>query len=166
MTNPRRNIIALAAGVAAIFIFLNYYGGEKARIKKQFSRLEDCFHKERGEALLSTGLKMRSLQGFIAPQCEVQVLEAMMSGIFTPAESAANAMRVREIFSELSLRFYNLDIESPQKDEARVSFKVRLTGKNSRDELFNEIRQFQCVMRKIDGQWLFSRCEEVETLKK
>ncbi len=64
------------------------------------------------------------------------------------------------------MEFYDLNISFPEEGLARVSLTGRLTGESPGKENVNEIRELECVLKKIEGKWLFSEFEIVEVLKK
>jgi hypothetical protein len=85
---------------------------------------------------------------------------------FTPVEISSYAANSRIAFSELSLKFYDLNIEFPEKGLATVLLTAKLKGKLMGGDFVDETREVQCVLKKTDRRWLFSEIEVVEVLKK
>ncbi len=69
-------------------------------------------------------------------------------------------------YIELSLRFYDIEINIPEKRLANAVLTAKLSGKLTSDEYVNEIHELECVLIKIEDNWLFSEIKIVDVLEK
>lgn len=110
--------------------------------------------------------KAKSIGTLFDQTCEFKIPAYSFSGSYTPEEISGYATQGRLSFSQLDLRFYDLQIVFPEKEIARVTFTARLTGKLAVGESVNEAHEVESILKKIEKRWLFSQFEAVEVLKK
>ncbi len=151
---------------AAVGAFLYFRGGEEGKVRKQFERLAFAVSKEPGEGNISMALKMETLPTLFADSCDVEIPQSPLIGQYSPEEITSNATRARMHFSSLTLKFYDMTVEFPEKDRARVEFTARLTGSAKGEKAVDEVREIAGTLRKIDKKWLFDPFRVVEVLKK
>jgi hypothetical protein len=96
----------------------------------------------------------------------MKIPDQSLSGNYTRQEVSTYAGSARSYVSQLDLKFYDLRIVFPEKEIAKVNLTARLTGRSTAGERMDETRELECVLRKIDKQWLFSQIEVIEVLKK
>ena len=166
----RGSIIAAGLVVmAGILVYFYLSPGEEKRVKKQFSLLSQYTAKEPGEDPFSTANRIRNLSRLFAENCEFKIEGDSLyslSGSYSRQEVAGYAIRGRSYFSDLSLTFHDLKVRFPEKGSALVHVTSKLTGRSAAGEPVDEIREFQCVLNKIEKKWLFSSLEAVEVLKR
>ncbi len=155
-------LLAAAAAVAWFFIAPN----EKAKVKKQFASLSDLVSKEKGETNISMALRANSIGNLFDDKCSFDFAKHDMEGIYTPEEITSHAARGRAMFSKISLKFYDINPEI-ENDNAMVDTTVRFYGemKNS-SKVYEDTREIQCKLKKVEGKWKFSEFKVVEVLKK
>jgi hypothetical protein len=98
--------------------------------------------------------------------CELKTDYPSLSGSYTREEISAYAGSARSHVSQLSLKFYDLQIAFPEKEVAKVTLTARLTGTSTAGERIDETRELECLLRKPEKKWLFSQIDVVEVLRK
>ncbi len=155
--------LAVTIGIAAAVILLQ---SEEKRVKKQFRLLSDWASKEKKENLLATARRAQNIGALFAQKVEFNTRFAPFSGTLTPEEISGCAARSRSLFSTFDLKFYDFQIQFPERGTAEVNLTARAKGKMLGGELLNETHEVECRLTKVDNKWLFSRFEVVEVLKK
>jgi len=166
MVKVRSFIIALILVGIGIWAFIHFSPSEERKVRKQFGLLSGWASKAQGETPLIMAQKTRKIGTLFAENCGLEVPLYSISGNLTRDEIIGYAARGRLLFSELSLRFYDLTVSFPEEGIAKVSSTARLTGKLNVGENVDETHELQCVLKKIGKRWFFSHMEVVEVLKR
>jgi len=156
-------VLALILGILAATYFLE---SEEKKVKKQFDLLSKWVSKDLGENPITMASKAKNIGTLFAESCELKVPVDSISATYTPAEVSAYALHGRLEFSEMSLKFYDLTVEFPEKGTAQVVLTANLKGRSMNGESIDETREVQSVLKKSEQKWLFSAFEVVEVLKK
>jgi len=152
--------------VVGIVLAITLIPSEERRVKKQFHLLSEWVSKSPEENALTMLQKMKNIGTLFDEHCEMKIPDQSLSGSYTRQEVSTYAGSARSYVSQLDLKFYDLRIVFPEKEIARVNLTARLTGRSTAGERVDETRELECVLRKIDKQWLFSQIEVIEVLKK
>lgn len=156
-------LILIAVGIGA---FLMFYQSDEKRVKKQFRQLSEGLSKESGENIFTLDQKIKKIASLFDETCEVNIQGYSISGRLSREEITGYAVRSRLHLSELRLTFYDFSITFLHEDEAKVYLTARLKGKMTTGEVINEAHEIDCLLKKIEQRWLFTRVEVVEVLKK
>ena len=159
-------VIALLVVILGIVGGIYLFQSDSKKIKKQFNSLATLVSKEPGEDPITMATKAKSVGTLFAETCELTIPITGLSESYTPAEVSSYAANTRIAFSELSLKFYDFNIEFPEQGFARVVLTSDLKGKLMSGNFVDETREVQCVLKKIDRKWLFSEIKVIEVLKK
>jgi hypothetical protein len=89
-----------------------------------------------------------------------------LSGSYTRQEISAYAGAARSHFFQLDFKLYDLHIAFPERKVAKVTLTARLIGKSTSGEQVDEVRELECLLKKIGKKWFFSQVEVIEVLKK
>ena len=152
--------------VVGIVLAITLIPSEEKRVKRQFHLLSEWVSKSPEENALTMLQKMKNIGTLFDEHCEMKIVDQSLSGSYTRQEVSTYAGSARSYVSQLDLKFYDLRIVFPEKEIARVNLTARLTGRSTAGERVDETRELECVLRKIDKQWLFSQIEVIEVLKK
>jgi hypothetical protein len=155
-------VVLAAAGAAALMLSR----GEKKRIAKRLAQLADVVSKERGDTALKVAFRVQKLPEFFDKPVRLHTKVYHMGGTLSPTEIASEIMRARAMFNTLTLDFHDAEIEIADKTTARLRVTARVTGQLSTREAVDEVQELDCVLRKVDGRWLFSECRAVAVLEK
>lgn len=155
--------ILIALGIA---IFLAFYQSEEGRIKKQFRQLSEGVSKEPGESIFTLEQKIKKVASLFDDACEVNIPVYSISGRLTREEITGYAARARLHLSELHLTFYDVKITFTDEGQATAYLTARVTGKMANGDAINEAHEIDCLLKKIEKKWLFTKIEIVEVLKK
>jgi len=160
----------LLAGVLMVIIGIvlasTIFPSEEKRVKKRFHLLSEWVSKSSEENPFTMLQKMKDISTLFLDPCELKFPHESLSGSYTRQEISAYAGSVRSHFSPIGLEFYDLHIAFPEREEAKVTLTARLTGKSKTGEQVDDIRELDCLMKKMDGKWFFSQIEVIEVLKK
>ena len=152
--------------IIGIVVAFGVFPSEEKKVKKQFHLLSEWVTKFPEENALTMLKKMKNIGTLFDEPCELKVPSQSLSGSYKREEISTYAGSARSYFSQLHLKFYDFHIIFPEKEIAKVTLTGRLTGRSSTGEQVDETRELECVLKKIERKWLFSRIEVVEVLKK
>jgi hypothetical protein len=152
--------------VVGIVLAITLVPSEEKRVKRQFHLLSEWVSKSPEENAFTMLQKMKNIGILFDEHCEMKIPDQSLSGNYTRQEVSTYAGSARSYVSQLDLKFYDLRIVFPEKEIAKVNLTARLTGRSTAGERMDETRELECVLRKIDKQWLFSQIEVIEVLKK
>jgi hypothetical protein len=157
-------VVALAAVIVAIIFFPT----ETGRVKKQFRSLTKWIAKESDESKVTMALKIKNIMTVFAQTCKFKVaVEAdFSSGTYSAKEIAQNAAIARSHFSEIALKFYDLEVDFPKEGTATAFTTAKFTGFTTEGDAIEETHELECTLQKIEDAWLFTEVEVVEVLKK
>jgi len=166
MVKTKTILIAAFIVMGGILATLLFFPSEEKKVKKQFTLFSEWVSKNPGESTFTMAHKVKSIGTLFAESCELKEPSLSLSGSYSREEITSIALRGRTYFSDFSLKFYDLNISLSEKEVARVTSTVKLTGKSTLGESADETRELVCLLRKIKKQWLFSQVEMVEVLRK
>jgi hypothetical protein len=166
MVRFKKIIIGAMILVIGIGVALYLFPSEEKKIKKQFRLLGEWVSKDPGENTFTMAYKIKNIGKLFDQTCEFKVPVYSFSGSYTREEISSYATSGRLSCSQLYLKFYDLVIVFPEKWIAKVALTARLTGKLNVGEYIDETHELESVLKKIEKEWLFSKFEVVEVLKK
>jgi hypothetical protein len=152
--------------IIAIILAVTVFPSEEKRVKKRFRLLSEWVSKSPEENSFTMLQKMKDIGTLFLEHCELKAPDESLSGSYTRQEISAYAASARSHFSHLDLKFYDLHIAFPEREVAAVTLTSRLQGKSTAGEQVDEIRELECLLKKIENKWLFSQIEVIEVLKK
>lgn len=152
--------------IIGIILVLTVFPSEEKRVKKRFHLLSEWVSRSPEENSFTMLQKMRDIGTLFFEHCELKAPDESFSGRYTRQEISAYAGSARSHFSQLDLKFYDLHIIFSEKEVAKVTLTSRLIGKSTTGEQVDEVRELECLLKKIDNKWLFNQIEVIEILKK
>jgi hypothetical protein len=156
-------VLIAIIGIAVVFYF---FPNEEKKVKKQFNFLSEWVAKSQDEAPFTMLQKIKNIGTLFDEHCELKAPSQSLSGSYTREEISTYAGSARSHFSQLDLKFYDFHIDFPEKGIANVTLTGRLIGRSTAGEQVDEIRELECILKKIENKWLFSSIEIVEVLKR
>jgi hypothetical protein len=152
--------------IIGIVLAVTVFPGEEKRVKKRFHLLSEWVSKSPEENSFTMLKKMKDIGTLFLEPCELKAPHESLSGSYTRQEISAYAGSARSHFFQLDFKLYDLHIAFPEKEVAKVTLTARLIGKSTSGEQVDEIRELECLLKKIDKKWFFSQVEVIEVLKK
>ena len=152
--------------VVGIVVAITLIPSEEKKVKRQFTLLSEWVSKSPEENAFTMLQKMKNIGTLFDEHCEMKIPDQSLSSSYTRQDISTFAGSARSYVSQLDLKFYDLLVIFPEKGVARVNLTARLTGRSTAGERVDETRELECVLRKIDKQWVFSQIEVIEVLKK
>jgi hypothetical protein len=110
--------------------------------------------------------KIKDIGTLFLEPCELKAPHESLSGSYTRQEISAIAGSARSHFFQLDLKFYDVHIAFPKKEVAEVTLTARLIGRSTTGEQVDEVRELDCLLRKMDRKWFFNQIEVIEVLRK
>ena len=159
-------LVGVLMVIIGIVLAATVFPSEEKRVKKRFHLLSEWISKSPEESALAMLQKMKDIGTLFFEPCELKVPDQSLSGSYTRQEISTYAGSARSHSSQLDLKFYDLHIEFPEKEVAKVTLTGRLIGKSTTGEQVDEIRELECLLKKIDRKWFFNQVEVIEVLKK
>jgi hypothetical protein len=159
-------MMAISIVIAGVWATGIFFQSEEKKVKKQFRNLSEWVSKEPGENTFTMVHKVKNIGTLFAERCGLKTPVEPLTGQYTPEEISGYATLCRSRFIKIDLIFYDLNVEFPEKELAKVILTARLTGTLTTGEYVDEARELQCVFMKIQKKWLFSDFEVVEVLRK
>lgn len=156
-------VIIVALGVWGTITFSQ---SREKRVKKQFHLLSEAISKVPGENIFTLDQKLKKIGSLFGDTCDIKIPSQSLSGSLARDEITGYAARARFHFSQLNIKFYDFDISFLMEEEATVRLTGRLTGKTNSGEDVDEAHELECLLKKTDKNWIFSRVEVVEVLKR
>jgi hypothetical protein len=155
----------VSGAVALLALLLLCYPTDRRQIKRQFKRVAQWVSKEGPEGPLAIVQSIPEGRKYFADPCELKAEAYGVDESFSPLELSKLAMGARSRFDSFSVEFYDLTVGFTGDGEARATVTARISGSGGEDRL-QETREVDCVLRKVEGRWLFSRIALVQVLKK
>jgi hypothetical protein len=152
--------------IIGVVLAVTLFPSEEKRVKKRFRLLSEWVSKSPEENAFTLLQKMKDIGTLFSEPCELKAPDESLSGGYTRQEISAFAGGARSHFSRLDLTFHDLHIVFPEREIAKVTLTARLIGRSTTGEPMDEIRELECLLKKIDSKWLFNQIEVVQVLKK
>jgi hypothetical protein len=166
MVKIRYLLVGALIVIVGIVLVVTVFPSEEKRVKKRFHLLSEWVSKSPEEGSLTMLQKMKDIGTLFVEPCELKSPNESLSGSYTRQEISAYAGSARSYFSQLNLKLYDLHVVFPEKEVAQVNLTARLIGRSKTGEGVDEIRELDCLLKKVDGKWFFSQIEVIEVLKK
>jgi hypothetical protein len=166
VVKAKYGLIVVLVVAAGIWVTLRSSETEERRISKQLDRLADWVSKDPEEPIFATARKIRRIASLFADDCKIVTEEPSLSGAHGSEDIADRVARVRSTFTDLRLRFYDLDIAMAGRDSANAMFTGRITGRTRYQGRVDESREVACTLVRTEGEWLFARIEVVPVLER
>lgn len=157
-------VIALVAG-AAYFLY-NFFMSDEKKVISQLDKLAQLVSKEGEEPALMMAQRIRGVADLFAETCQFSSDARHVSRTFRPDEITSHTASARANFLNLSLKFYDINVDFPEEGLARASLTAILTGLGKSDELFDETHELEVEFVKSEKGWLIQRIRAVEVLQK
>lgn len=168
MVKVRYIFIMGAIGLIALLSWNYLFPREEKKVIKRFELLSRYVEKKPEEDLLSTAQRVKDLSQLFANPCEFKIEGDpfySFTGTYSREEIRSYALRGRSYFRDLSIRFYDYQVQFLDKKTAQVRLTARLIGISNGGERIEEVRELLCFLKKIKDIWFFSGLEVLEVLK-
>jgi len=159
-------LVGVLVVIIGIVVAAAVFPSEERSVKKRFLLLSEWVSKSPEESSLTMLQKMKDIGTLFFEPCELKSPNESLSGSYTRQEISAYAGSARSYFSQLNLKLYDLHVVFPEKEVAQVNLTARLIGRSKTGEGVDEIRELDCLLKKMDRKWFFSQIEVIEVLKK
>lgn len=158
-------LVVLIVGIA-IFAYNHFFQSEEAKVKKQFDLLSKWITKDSAENKLVTASRVNNIKTLFAENCHIEAPAYSVSRNYKPQDISSIALMILSQYSKLSLRFYDIEINIPEKASAYAVLTAKLSGKLTTGEYADEIHELECSLSKIEDDWLLSEIKIVDVLER
>ena len=117
-------------GLAVICGIWYAFPTRERQVKRQLRSLAGWVSKEKDEGALSMAQRVGEANRYFAPSCTWKAEGYDLSGRFTPEDISRMAFAARSRVDHVSLKFYDVHVEFPAEDTARVDATARLSGES------------------------------------
>jgi hypothetical protein len=166
MVKGRYLLMGVLIVILGIVFAVTVFPSEEKRVKKRFHLLSEWVLKSPEENSFTMLKKMKDIGTLFLEPCELKAPHESLSGSYTRQEISAYAGAARSHFFQLDFKLYDLHIAFPERKVAKVTLTARLIGKSTSGEQVDEVRELECLLKKIGKKWFFSQVEVIEVLKK
>lgn len=143
-------VVLLVAGVC----WFLYYFSDQEVIKRKFTAIAIALCKEGEESPIMLALKMKPVQDFIAPACEITVPERNYQEVLDPGLVIRYLIMYRSRQADLQVALDEILVDIPGKGGAEVSALVHLTANHNRSDFFDEVHRVKFSLQKQKKKWL------------
>lgn len=167
MVKQKPVIIILLLISIAIVVFLFIRGSEEWQVRKRFRDFAETASISEDESPLIVAAKSKKISRFFSENCQIEADEYNVSKSYTQKDIHTIAFKVLNRYSDLKLRFIDLQIEITEEGTAHAVSTARIVGKVKGDaEYLEETHEIDCRLKKSDDAWVFVEVELVDVLEK
>lgn len=148
------------------WIALGLAQSEEKRVRKSFHLLAEAMSKESGESIFTLDQKMKNIASLLDETCEIKIPAYGLSDALTRDEITGYVVRGRLYYSQLHVKFLDVEVAFPETGLSKVRLTARVTGKTTAGETVNEAHEIECILKKMENKWIVSAVEAIEVLKK
>lgn len=147
-------------------VWLLFGDSEEKRVKKQFVKASELFARSAESKKVALVRKARAIKELLTDPCEVDVPEYETSGTFSSRDLSQRALAIMMQTVDLSLEFYDLEVEIIDDKTAGATVTARLTWRAAAAETYANTQELACTLKKIDDQWRFHSVMVIDVLEK
>lgn len=166
MVTVRNFIITALVAAAGIFIFFWFFTGDEMKIKKQLKNLAELVSKDSDEHPLMAAASARKIGNMFTEICMIKIPSHSISRTYKRENIPAYVMASRSRYSEISLKFHDIQIGFPDESIARIAFTAYVEAMWVSGEPIREVSEFVCRMEKIEKDWFFNQIEAISVLER
>lgn len=166
MVNMKTIIAAAVLVVAAIIAYFWYFQSDEAKIKKQFKTIAELAEKGSDEYELTAAVSAKRIGGMFADTCRIEIPSYNISRTYARDDIPAQVLGARSRYSDISMKFHDLDIDFPEEGRAQVTLTAYVEAVRVSGEAVREIHEIVCRLEKIEKDWFFNQIEVVTVLER
>lgn len=157
--------IVIAVGVIVFLVFRFLENDEKI-IRKQFAQLAEWGSKKASDQPLEIAAKTKKIANMFDETCEVEYQERERIREYQRQDISRMAYTILNRYEKSTIKFYDIFIDFPSETRAHVTLTARLIGTPRGEETIEDIHEAECILEKIEKEWLISRIMIVDVLEK
>lgn len=162
-----RNIITVSVIVLfSTIAFFWLFQSDEAKIKKRFKTIAELSSKGSDEHELTAALSARKIGDMFADTCRVEVPSYNISRTYANENIPPHVLGIRSRYSQISLKFHDLDIHFPEEGIARVMSTAFMEAVWYSGEPVREVHEIVCWLKAFEKDWFFYQIKVVSVLEK
>ncbi|MFZ2631147.1 MAG: hypothetical protein WA081_13715 [Desulfosalsimonadaceae bacterium] len=160
--------IFAAGGLAAVAIiaFFLFFQSDTAKIKKCFSTLSKQMDKSGDEHELMAAAAAQKIESLFAKSVRIEIPAYDIDQTFARSEISPHVLYARSQYRDISLKFYDFQIEFPAEGAAHVTLTGILKATTSTGDRVEETHELECELKKMEDDWLLTGVKGVDVLEK
>ncbi|MDO9263883.1 MAG: hypothetical protein Q7U02_07945, partial [Desulfosalsimonadaceae bacterium] len=108
----------------------------------------------------------RKIESLFAETVRIEIPAYDIDQTFARSEISPHVLYARSQYRDISLKFYDFQIEFPAEDVAHVTLTGILKATTSSGEQVKETHELECELEKIEDDWLLTGVKGVDVLEK
>jgi len=166
MVTSKHIFAAGGLAVAAIAAFFLFFQSDTAKIKKCFSTLSAQMEKSGDEHEFLAAAAAQKIESLFAETVRIEIPSYDIDQTLPHSEISPHVLYARSQYKDISLKFYDFQIEFPQKSAAHVTLTGILKATTSAGERVEETHELECELKKTEDHWLLTGVKGVDVLEK
>lgn len=166
VVNMKTIIAAAVLVVAGIIALFWYFQSDEARIKKRFNTIAELVEKSPDEHELTAAVNARRIGDMFADTCQIEIPSYNISRAYAKEDIPPHVMGARSRYSDIVMKFHDIDIDFPEEGIARVTFTAYVEAVWISGEAVREVHEIACWLEKIEKDWFFNQIEVVTVLER
>jgi len=166
MVKPQHLLAATGITAAAIIAFFIFFQSDTAKIKKCFSTLSAQAEKSGDEHDLAAAVTARKIESLFAETVRIEIPSYDIDQTLPHSEISSHVLYARSQYRDISLKFYDFQIEFPEEGAARVTLTGILKATTRAGERVEETHEAECELKKVEDTWLLTGVKGVDVLEK
>jgi hypothetical protein len=138
-------------------VFWLFWPSEEDRIGEQFDELSGLASKTEDSSPFSDALVLKDIVNLFTEHVTLKTgSRKRLSGGYTSQELAQLCVRLRVSAKTIDLRFDDLEFQEINRDDAKVTARVKVMGMDKRGQKHSESFHAEVLLQKREGDWRFT----------
>jgi len=166
MVNSKHIFAGCGLAAIAIATFFLFFQSDTAKIKKCFSTLSGQMERSGDEHELLAAAAARKIESLFAETVRIEIPSYDIDQTFARNDISPHVLYARSQYKDISLKFYDFQIEFPAEGAAHVTLTGMLKATTSAGERVEETHELECELKKMEDAWLLTGVKGVDVLEK
>ena len=162
--NLKQWILLFLVATLSVAVAIRYWSGDERAIRKQIGLVEALGSKAGDEKSIESLLRARQLAALFTDPSTLQVDAVDFSGAYSRKQIQDRIVMTRGFYTRATVVVHDLNITLTDKENAAIRCTLRVKGEG-KNRPVADVQEMEAAMRKIQGDWLFSRLTLVEVLE-
>ncbi|MBM9614534.1 hypothetical protein JWJ90_09550 [Desulfobulbus rhabdoformis] len=163
--NSKKLILVGIVAVILIILGFTLWPGDKRAIRKQVARMEELASKAPDEKAIDSLFRARNMAKLFHDPCTLEIEYADFVGEYSRKNIQDRIVLARNSFSQVKVSTHDLDISLLGNKQASLLCTLRITGKGAGSQV-GDVQELEANLKKMDGDWLFTKLAMVEVLER
>jgi ABC-type multidrug transport system fused ATPase/permease subunit len=166
MVNSKNMVIAALLVAGAVIAFMLFFQTDEAKIKKKFNALAKKIDKPADESDLMAAAAANRIEKMFGKSIRIEIPSYSVDKTFPRNEISPHVLYARSQYIEMKIKFHDFQFQFPKEDTAQVNLTAVFKATTISDEPVDEVHEVECILEKIDDEWLFTGIKGVDVLER